>query len=196
MSKIELSPDAASYFVANMTNSSRNGGNNNGSTWGNYYLGSYTGNALICSYLLPLIASVQYANSGAGITELLLMSGTPPTDLSTLTDVTALDSQVLCRFSSNNPQYGNSGDFNNVIANTNPIVIQTEYETAISSGTATWFWLVTYQCTTTNPVHQIVGTVGPTGSGADLTLPSNNITAGSLYRVANLNILFPTSWNF
>jgi hypothetical protein len=85
----------------------------------------------------------------------------------------------------------------------NPIVITTTYVTASASGTATWFWWLTTPLTNVNtfnnavqPYNQIIGTVGVTGSGADLEFVSNTITAGEQYRIFNLRLLLPEAWSF
>jgi hypothetical protein len=85
----------------------------------------------------------------------------------------------------------------------NPAVISTQYVAASASGTATWFWWIVpptlgsgNRDTAATPIHQIIGTVGATGTGSDLELVSTTITAGEQYRILNLRILFPTTWTY
>lgn len=70
--------------------------------------------------------------------------------------------------------------------------ISTTLNTAINSGTATWFLLgvVNGGQTTagTTLYQQITGTVGVVGSGADLILSDTNIVAGQTYKVVDLRL--------
>lgn len=76
--------------------------------------------------------------------------------------------------------------------------INTLYKAATGSGTASWFLLHVY-----NPVYgegnyyqQIIGTVGITGSGADLELANTSVVTGRLYKITNLKITLPGSWTY
>jgi len=130
---------------------------------------------------------------------LLLMKGTRPlpTDQTT---IDALAADVLVRFVSNSSPVG--GDFQTTQQGPNPAIISTSYKNAEASGVATWFWWVVAQgqsgapsYSTSLPLHQqIIGSVGTTGSGADLEIPNTTITASEAYRVMNLRLQFPTSW--
>lgn len=87
--------------------------------------------------------------------------------------------------------------------NVNPMVIETSYSNAIATGTATWFWWFTSQLSSTNtynnnamPFNQIIGTVGPLWSSADLKLPTVSIVSGEPYRIYSYRMLFPTIWTF
>lgn len=62
---------------------------------------------------------------------------------------------------------------------------------ATASGTATWFY-----GTNTNSSQWFVGTVGLTGSGADLELDDVNIVQGKTYGINNLRIQMPTSFTY
>jgi hypothetical protein len=44
-------------------------------------------------------------------------------------------------------------------------------------------------------VHQMIGTVGMTGSGADLEINNTTVVSGTVYRISNLRINFPTTFN-
>lgn len=129
---------------------------------------------------------------------LFLMRGTPPVGF--LANYNARASDILCQYSA----LGFTGaNFQTTNQNTNPAVISTEYVTASQTGVCTWFWLTVLPMnfsstiiTTGTPLHQIIGTVGTPGSGSDLEIPNVNITAGEQYRVLNLRLQFPTSWNY
>jgi hypothetical protein len=134
-----------------------------------------------------------------------IMKGTVPLDFSTLTSYSARSADTLILFQSSaatTPSLTN--EFSPSQQNVNPMVITTIYVNATASGTATWFWWFTTPRTGVGiiydnailPYNQIVGTVGITGSGADLTLPSVTITSGNAYRIVNYRLEIPTSWTF
>lgn len=161
------------------------------------------------SYGTPATSGILQGGSNnntgpyADVAYLHLMQGAVPTDLSTLTSVSSRSTDILATFTTMDGTPNVEGDFKPTQSNINPAVIETHYKAAIASGTVTWFWLVTAQCTTTGNgvqqdpiIHQIVGTVGATGSGMDLELPDTNISAGQQYRIVNFKIQFPTSWTF
>lgn len=115
-----------------------------------------------------------------------------PSDLSSLSTITARSSDQLITFGSASTTDGTFVSTCNV--STNPAVINSLYRAATATGTATWFrWLV-YNASYSTIYHQAIGTVGLSGSGADLELPSTNIVNGQLYRILNFRIQIPTSW--
>jgi hypothetical protein len=129
---------------------------------------------------------------GCPHSEMYLMKGTVPTDFSTLTAISARSADILVAYSVPN------GDFTPTQQNVNPAIISTVYSNAVASGTATWFWWVTRPTYSfDNPdsiVHQIFGTVGVTGSGADLEMGSTSVQVGQPYRILNIRINFPSYW--
>jgi len=135
---------------------------------------------------------------------LAIYKGTVPVDFSTLTSFNAKAADLLITYDAT--QYTSSTGINQFTGsqdNVNPMVITTTYVNASATGTATWFWWFTTPLSgsniwsnTTVPYNQIVGTVGITGSGADLTLPSVAITSGSPYRIFNYRLQIPTEWTF
>jgi hypothetical protein len=133
---------------------------------------------------------------------LCIMKGTVPVNFSTLTSFNAQSANVLVTFDSSANTGGGANNFIGTQDNSNPMVITTTYINAIASGTATWFWWFTSLANNTAwnnsdlPANQIVGTVGITGSGADLTLPSVAITSGNPYRIVNYRLQIPTEWTF
>lgn len=154
-----------------------------------------------------LLAQSGGVSSGYSIGQILLMKGAVPTS-STLFTVSSRSSDILVRFT--NGTSGGSADFNPSQVTVNPAIISTAYSAATGSGTATWFLWVSQQTNssanggngvtgavdTALPYHQIIGTVGLTGSGADLEMVSTAITAGETYRIMNLRLQFPTSWTY
>lgn len=76
--------------------------------------------------------------------------------------------------------------------------INTLYKAAALSGTATWFMIVSRNKGDAigTPYQEIIGTVGLTGSGADLELADANIVAGRAYKISNLRITLPGSWTY
>jgi hypothetical protein len=120
------------------------------------------------------------------------MKGTVPTDFSTLTSLSSRSADTLVTFS------GPNNDFSVSQSNVNPAVISTVYANATATGTVTWFWFVTklWWSQTAVLIHQVIGTVGLTGSGADLEMGATSIVTGQPYRVLNLRILFPSTWTF
>lgn len=142
--------------------------------------------------LAGLVSNGQDQSSGYPGAVLTLMKGAVPTDFSTLQNYTSRSTDVLVSFG------GLSNHFSPSQSNVNPAIISTVYVDAVASGTATWFWLVTkslYDPSVVNTlIHQTIGTVGVTGSGADLEMGSTSIVSGSPYRVLNLRIQFPSIW--
>jgi hypothetical protein len=133
-----------------------------------------------------------------------IMKGAVPTDFSTLTSYSVRMADTLVLFDST-PYTSTSGT--NAFAPTqqdvNPMIISTIYINATASGTATWYWWFTTPLSGSNiwnntilPYNQIIGTVGVSGSGADLTLPSVAITSGNPYRIFNYRLQIPASWTF
>ena len=144
----------------------------------------------------PLLPYNFYDNfsSGTTIGYISIYSGSVPTDFSTLTLPSSRSADVLLTFVSGINQIFQY----TVNVTSNPAVINTAYTTASASGTATWFrWYTAYAGTApTSVVQQIIGTVGATGSGADLEIPTTALVSGTAYRIQNLRIQFPSSWSY
>ena len=131
-----------------------------------------------------------------------IMQGSVPSNFSTLTSFSARSSDVLVSFF---PAITSQGDFSPSITSANPATISTVYKTATQAGTATWLWWLITQTQATSPYynssatlyHQMIGTVGATGSGADFIMSSTTISTSYQYRVLNLQIQLPTlPWTF
>ena len=135
---------------------------------------------------------------------LAIFKGTVPVDFSGLTSFNAKSSDLLLTYDATSGSSSTGiNQFTGSQASINPMVITTTYVNATATGTATWFWWFTTPLSGFNifnntvvPYNQIVGTVGITGSGADLTIPSTAITLGSPYRIFNYRLQIPTEWTF
>lgn len=148
-----------------------------------------------------LTSSYWGFGTGGSVGYLYLMQGAVPVSFpATLSDRAA---DILVGFASYTSAVPSGGNFITTNQSVNPAVISTEYKAASASGTCTWFWWVVNTAssggvpnTSLPPTQQIIGTVGATGSGSDLEIPSVTITAGEQYRVLNLRLQFPTSWTY
>lgn len=120
---------------------------------------------------------------------LRIMQGSVPTDFSTLTTAISRQSDRLMTF---------SGNIWTMTSSANPAtIVSSSYATASASGTATWFLLQhTTSGSTTTFLHQMLGTVGATGSGADLEISNTNIVSGQFYRINSLKLGFPSSYTY
>jgi hypothetical protein len=116
-----------------------------------------------------------------------MMKGTVPTDFSGLTSASSRSSDVLW----SDTIAGNEGILLNGVW-----TLSTAYQFATQSGTAAWFWLSNWGGDGNATGSQIVGTIGATGSGANLTLDSTTILSGAWYRVYNLKFTIPTTYTY
>lgn len=168
----------------------------NGQTAGSTTAGNNTsGRGFLCSH------SQSTGEVGA---RFAIMKGTVPTDFSTLTSYSVRSADMLVLY--DNTSYTSVSGTNALAISqdtVNPMVISSIYINASQTGTATWFWWFTTPLSGTNtfnnaitPYNQIVGTVGITGSGADLTLPSVALVSGTPYRIFNYRLQIPTDWTF
>ena len=67
-------------------------------------------------------------------------------------------------------------------------------QAAAASGAATWFLCCRAGTTSLTNKGAMIGTVGLTGSGANLEIPDTNIVASTNYQSAGFYINFPQSW--
>lgn len=140
------------------------------------------------------------ASNGTAQTQIILMKGAVPTSLSGLTTIAASgrSSDMLVRF------MGGSSIFGGSTGVANPCILTTAYVTAMASGTATWYWWSTEnlngQASPGNGsgelVHQIIGTVGITGSGAELEMENVDIVSGQQYRLVGVQMRLPEYWTY
>lgn len=123
-----------------------------------------------------------------------IYKGTEPSDFSGFTTKTAYDSDLL--FTVLPADQSGAPTFTQVVSGETYSVNFTQDTPVIAtaSGTATWFWGYadgTSNNTGTTPRLMCRGTVGATGSGADIEIADTNIVAGNSYLILNLKFLIP-----
>lgn len=158
--------------------------------------------ALAQPYARPLIDT---PSANRSITQLMIMKGAVPADFSTLVDFTSRSADALITFSTSASGQNNF----DIIPNDNSTtylygldtMISTNYVAATAAGVATWFWMVSRQSTSSSAVtnvlyHQVFGTVGLPGSGADLEITNLETKVGKLYKVSGLRLSIPTTYTY
>lgn len=134
------------------------------------------------------------ATGSANDIVLEIYRGTPETDFSTFTDASTRASDLLIRFGVGvSSAVDTSGG--STTARTFQIGRCLTPTSATGTGSATWFLLRRNPGSTgLTTVSAMLGTVGLTGSGADLQIPgSTAITAGTPYTSAGFLISFPVT---
>jgi hypothetical protein len=137
----------------------------------------------------PFFPSAPIYGNYSGI---YIMKGTKPTSFAGLTSYSVGAADVLVGFNANST-------FGGASYTGNKFTLSTSNYAATASGTATWFWAIgTRQANpnvdTTPIIQQFIGTVGLSGSGADLTISDINIISGEVYRIASLVITVPPTY--
>lgn len=127
-----------------------------------------------------------------------IMKGAIPTDFSTLVNSNSRTSDILVAFYRGNWGFADSFSITFTYDNSNHLItVGTPFVNAVASGTATWYWMLAGGLRNTPDIYQqSFGTVGITGSGADLEMNSTVITSGQPYKINNLKIQFPISWSY
>lgn len=183
MALVEMSPVLASGLPARILDATSKGS----SSLTNTFAGQHT----VLMPLIPYNYSLTYNGTVYAIIHIMQTGTGIPSDLSSLSSVTARASDQLISF-------GSTGNTDNTFVNTcnvstNPAIINTLYKSATASGTATWFRWIVYNNSNTI-MHQAIGSVGTLGSGADLEMSSTTVVSGQLYKIINFRIQFATSW--
>ncbi len=126
-----------------------------------------------------------------------IMKGAIPTSFSEIPNDLARYSDCLVDwFILNNPDYSSTSKIQ-FEASSNPVKLFTEFEPARLSGTATWFWFISwYDRSAIDTYSSFYGTVGLPGSGADLIVGNTNIVQNTQYRISELLINIPSSWTY
>lgn len=128
----------------------------------------------------------------AGVSLLIIYKGTVE-NLSTFTDRSTRAADVLITFTS-----GVSVNFSDlgIISDAQRYLIgkYLTNQAASASGTATWFLACRAGTTTLTDKGALIGTVGITGSGADLEIPSTSIVSATNYQCAGFYINFQQNW--
>lgn len=129
-----------------------------------------------------------------------LMKGTPATEW---VSGTSRDSDILCSFWTAYTSVQTYGTHIAAVTGTTQGVtttINSIYAQAVASGLCTWFYwnvfVIHNSLTPWRHLHQLFGTVGLLGSGADLEIPDTSLAAGELYKIQNLKLTLPTSWTY
>ena len=144
--------------------------------------------SLAAGSFFPYSPVATYPTSVNGIH---IMQGTIPTNFSGFTTYTASGR------ASDELMYFNSTDDFIVGTSGNRATISTNLKAATASGTAAWFWAIGTMSNSTPTAtiyQQFIGTVGVSGSGADLTITDTNIVSGNLYRISSLIINVPSTY--
>ena len=182
MSALQLSPEFSFYFTQRLLHIQHSPG----------YQGYANGVFAASIPFMPAFMGENVGNDSAGI---LIMSGTMPSDINTVTSYSAISPNILVSFglwaalkNGGTTQVGRTVTFNSIYVN------------AIESGTATWFLCYSRGYSPNNPLSDTIvqgcmGTIGITASGADFEIPSTTVTTGSPYKLSNFRLTFPSSWD-
>ena len=147
------------------------------------------------SHQYNFINRSQTSNDNYSRTYMTLMSGTMPTDFSTLTVSTSLQSQVLWHTRLASTDFDNETEIHGGNTINNKFVLNMEnYVSAQQTGTVEWFRIMQHNATGSTQYTdyndysqlnwQIIGSVGT--SGTDLILPTTSISNSKSYRIRGL----------
>lgn len=155
----------------------------------------YTGAPITTSGAFPSTIS---GGGAAGSALLIIYKGTPE-NFATFTDRATRSSDVLITFSlpAAAGSYTDLGQINAGAANAArsfKVGIALANQAASATGTATWFLMVRAGTTSLTDKGAFMGTVGTTGSGADMEIPSTSIVSGSNYQSNGFYFNFPQNW--
>lgn len=138
--------------------------------------------------------TVISGSSTAGVSLLIIYKGTMPADFSAFTDRSSRSSDVLITFTS----YSGATNFVDagIVSNAQRYLIcrYLTNQTASASGTASWFLACRAGTTSLTDKGALMGTIGITGSGADLEIPSTSIVNGTNYQSAGFYINLQQNW--
>lgn len=147
-----------------------------------------------------LISPVYYTGSASNIsgfadsvTRLGIFKGSVPSFPSfTNVSTRAADLLILFPLPSDVNSYETFSDSSNFRLR---LGIKGSPQAASAAGTATWF-ILQYANDDLSVCGAMIGTVGNSGSGADLEVPSTAITVGPLYTSSGIYINFPLNQTF
>lgn len=160
MPTIELSNGAITYTMGHL-----------------YYLGgdsTYGGDSLGSLYYTSLLP----ASSGTSTNRISIYKGTRPTVRPTL--VTEFSADLLLTWDPSSFSYTTT-----VSGTTHTVQMSSSFTNASASGVASWFAIINYSNSTNAISGFVTGSVGTTGSGADLIISDTNVVSGNQYRVSN-----------
>lgn len=155
----------------------------------------YTGAPISVGGAFPSTIS---GSGTAGAVLLIIYKGTPE-NFSTFTDRSTRSSDVLITFTLpvGTGSYTDLGQINAGAANaarSYKVGIALANQAAAASGTASWFLMCRSGTTSLTDKGAFMGTVGTTGSGADMEIPSTSIVSGSNYQSNGFYFNFPQNW--
>lgn len=144
-------------------------------------------------YLTAMMTSYQGTNYTSESAAIVIMSGTMPSDINTVTSFSAISPNILISFGAATSLKAGT------LTGTDTATFNSTYVSAIATGNATWFlgYSRAFQpgIDLSNTIVQaFMGTVGVTGSGSDFEIPSTTVTSGIPYKLSNFAIKFPTLW--
>lgn len=139
------------------------------------------------------LQSASNLSGGYGSTRLVIFKGSVPS-FPTLTDLStrAADLLILFNLPISTGSYETFSDSSNFRLK---MGIKAVPQIASAAGTATWF-ILQFSSDDLVSYGAMIGTVGNTGSGADLEVPSTAITVGPLYTSSGIYINFPLNQTF
>ena len=145
----------------------------------------------------PQTTTISGGNSAGG-TLLLIYKGTIE-NFSTFTDRSTRSSDLLITFSlgTTTNSYTDVGQINAGLSNaarSYKVGLNLTSTAASASGTATWFLLCRAGTTSLTDKGAFMGSVGASGSSADLEIPSTSIVSGNNYQSNGVYLNFPQNW--
>ena len=140
--------------------------------------------------LLPGSNSINPGWSG----RLFIMSGAKPT--APIVNIVPYASNILLRYD-NSVESSQDGLQDFIFSSVgNPYILSTVFNPALATDVATWFILGALRRDSDTALinnasafrYQIIGTVGLSGSGADMTIEDTNLIQGKRYRINNYTL--------
>lgn len=141
-----------------------------------YYLEgvtTYGGDNVSSAYYTSLLNG-----SGLSTNRISIYKGTRPTVRPTL--ITEFSANLLLTWDPASFNYTTT-----VSGTTHTLQMSSSFTNASASGIASWFAIINYYSSNNGIYGFVTGSVGTTGSGADLIISDTNVVAGNQYRVSN-----------
>jgi len=136
--------------------------------------------------------SIISGSGTAGVSLLIIYKGTIE-NFATFTDRSTRAADVLITFTL--PTSAGYSDLGIVSESARYLVGRhLPNQAASASGTASWFLLCRSGTTTLTDKGALIGSVGITGSGADLEVPSLSIVSAQNYQSAGFYLNMPQNW--
>lgn len=154
--------------------------------------GGSTGGGAVPSY-----DSSGFLNTGSSLyNAIYICKGTRPTTLQA--NLSSFTPDVLVTFTAGTHYSHTTGPITQGLTGTTFWTeVKTTFASASANGLATYFAILTWGGTGSNPIYQqTTGTVGLAGSGADLIISNTTIVSGTLYRVTQLRLEISTIWTY